>query len=125
MAELSVLKIQISRDEERIRTKETKGMQAHPKNDCQLRGLRTSKYLSCISLSFQQHSTQNNYFSWDLLYSKTFSRNRTVAVFILKTSLTNNLYGGLSSSGIKTGRVYQTSLEADEFKISDELNRRA
>ena len=39
--------------------------------------------------------------------------------------MTNNLYGGLSSSGIKTGRVYQTSLEADEFKISDELNRRA
>ena len=49
----------------------------------------------------------------------------TLAVFILKTSLTNNLYGGLSLSGIKTGRVYQTSLEADEFKISDELNRRA
>ena len=49
----------------------------------------------------------------------------SLAVFILKTSLTNNLYGGLSSSGIKTGRVYQTSLEADEFKISDELNRPA
>ena len=36
-------------------------------------------------------------------------------------SLTNNLYGGLSSSGIKTGRIYQRSLEADKFKISDEL----
>ena len=52
----------------------------------------------------------------------------SIAVFILKTSLTadelkNNLYRGLSSSGIKMGRVYQTSLEADEFKISDELNR--
>ena len=48
-----------------------------------------------------------------------------LALFILRTSLTNNLYGGLSSSSIKTGRVYQTSLEEDEFKISDELNRRA
>ena len=36
-----------------------------------------------------------------------------------------NSYGGLSSSGIKKGRVYQTSLEADEFKISDELKRSA
>ena len=55
----------------------------------------------------------------------TLISSEAIAVLILKTSLTNNLYGGLSPSGIKTGRVYQTSLEADEFKISDELNRRA